>query len=121
MRGAGARRAVVTTTVLGALLIPLGGCGGPGPAHPGGFHTRAEGRSADKPAGRPTRIPDVGDRLQRRIPAASRQVVVVYGDGKDSPDATVVLYTRHGFRLGPGPRLARAQRQEGLDHRSPRG
>ncbi|WP_118082843.1 hypothetical protein [Streptomyces sp. CC0208] len=96
MRGAGARRAVVTTTVLGALLIPLGGCGGPGPAHPGGFHTRAEGRSADKPAGRPTRIPDVGDRLQRRIPAASRQVVAVYGDGKDSPDATVVLYTRHG-------------------------
>ncbi|WP_051138090.1 L,D-transpeptidase family protein [Streptomyces canus] len=96
MRGAGARRAVVTTTVLGALLIPLGGCGGPGPAHPGGLHTGAEGRSADKPADRPTRIPDVGDRLQRRIPAASRQVLAVYGDGKDSPDATVVLYTQHG-------------------------
>ncbi|MFF7070395.1 L,D-transpeptidase family protein [Streptomyces pseudovenezuelae] len=96
MRGTGARRAVVTTTVLGALLIPLGGCGGPGPAAPDGPRARAVDGSADKPADRPTRIPGVGDRLQRRIPAASRQVVAVYGDGKDSPDATVVLYTRRG-------------------------
>ncbi|MFI6437839.1 hypothetical protein [Streptomyces sp. NPDC050759] len=103
MRGGDARRAVVTTTLLGALLIPLGGCGGPGPAGTGNPQTKA----ADKPADEPTRIsgignrlqrriPGVGDRLQRRIPAASRQVVAVYGDGKDSADATVVLYTRHG-------------------------
>ncbi|MET7730236.1 L,D-transpeptidase family protein [Streptomyces sp. NPDC005402] len=100
MRDAGARRAVVTATVLGALLIPLGGCGGPGPAHTGDTRTRAAATPADdpayKPADRPTRIPDVGDRLQRRIPAASRQVVAVYGDDKDSPDATVVLYTKRG-------------------------
>lgn len=44
----------------------------------------------------PTRIPGVGDRWQRRIPAESRQVVAVYGDGKNSPDATVVLYTKRG-------------------------
>ncbi|WP_328975211.1 L,D-transpeptidase family protein [Streptomyces canus] len=92
MRGGGARHAVVTTTLLGALLISLGGCGGPGPAGTGNTHAK----SADKPGDEPTRIPGVGDRLQRRIPAASRQVVAVYGDGKDSADATVVLYTRHG-------------------------
>ncbi|NUT30840.1 MAG: L,D-transpeptidase family protein, partial [Streptomyces sp.] len=40
-------------------------------------------------------IPDVADRWQRRIPANSSQVVAVYGDGKDSADSTVVLYTRH--------------------------
>ncbi|MFF1303234.1 hypothetical protein [Streptomyces sp. NPDC058307] len=105
---------MVTTTLLGALLIPLGGCGGPGPAGTGDTHTEV----ADKPTDRPTRIPDVGDGLQRRIPdvgdrlqrripdvgdglqrripAASRQVVAVYGDGKDSPDATVVLHTKRG-------------------------
>lgn len=92
MRGGGARHAVVTTTLLGALLISLGGCGGPGPAGTGNTHAK----SADKAGDEPTRIPGVGDRLQRRIPAASRQVVAVYGDGKDSADATVVLYTRRG-------------------------
>lgn len=38
----------------------------------------------------------MGDGLQRRIPADSRQVVAVYGDGRDSPDATVVPYTKRG-------------------------
>ncbi|MFJ9154063.1 hypothetical protein ACIRP7_39840 [Streptomyces sp. NPDC102270] len=92
MRGAGARPAVVTTTLLGALLTPLGGCGGPGSAGTGNTHAKVAG----KPADRPTRIPGVGDRLQRRVPAASRQVVAVYGDGKDSPDATVELYAKRG-------------------------
>ncbi|MEU9166260.1 hypothetical protein AB0D34_00350 [Streptomyces sp. NPDC048420] len=95
MRGAGARHAVVTTTVLGALLIPLGGCGGPGPSDSGRTPTGAPVK-ADRREAENTRIPDVGDRLQRRIPAASRQVVAVYGDGKNSSDATVVLYTRRG-------------------------
>nr|WSZ19424.1 hypothetical protein OH837_42005 [Streptomyces canus] len=102
MRGGGTRCAAVTTTLLGALLISLGGCGGPGPAGTGDSHTE----SADKPADEPTGIPGVGDRLQRGIPAASRQVVVVYGDGKDSADATVVLYTKHGsawHRVGNWP------------------
>ncbi|MDH6520794.1 L,D-peptidoglycan transpeptidase YkuD (ErfK/YbiS/YcfS/YnhG family) [Streptomyces sp. SAI-135] len=98
MRGAGARRGVVTATaltatVLTALLVTLAGCGGPvpGPRH-GGGHTRA----ADAPEAAPTRVPGVGDRLQRRIPAASRQIVAVYGDGRDSADATVVLYVKRG-------------------------
>jgi L,D-peptidoglycan transpeptidase YkuD (ErfK/YbiS/YcfS/YnhG family) len=44
----------------------------------------------------PTRIPDVGDRLHREIPAGTRQVLAVYGDGKNSPHSTAVLFTRHG-------------------------
>jgi L,D-peptidoglycan transpeptidase YkuD (ErfK/YbiS/YcfS/YnhG family) len=42
------------------------------------------------------RIPDIGERLRSRIPAGSRQVLAVHGEGVDSADATVVLYTRHG-------------------------
>jgi L,D-peptidoglycan transpeptidase YkuD (ErfK/YbiS/YcfS/YnhG family) len=99
---------MVTATVLGVLLTPLGGCGGQGPASVGGgTRTGAADKAVDGPAGgaadRPSRppgvsdrIPDVGDRLQRRIPAGSRQVVAVYGDGRNSPNATLVLYTRRG-------------------------
>ncbi|MDX3118066.1 L,D-transpeptidase family protein [Streptomyces hayashii] len=43
-----------------------------------------------------TRVPGVGDRMQRRIPVASHQVVAVYGDGVDSAQATVVLYLKRG-------------------------
>ncbi|MGW0711947.1 hypothetical protein ACWD4G_39350 [Streptomyces sp. NPDC002643] len=57
----------------------------------GGGTERAEAQTVD-----PTRIPDVGDRLQKQIPAASRQVVAVYGEGKDDADSTIVLYTKSG-------------------------
>ncbi|MDH6448003.1 MULTISPECIES: hypothetical protein [unclassified Streptomyces] len=95
MRGAGARRMTVTATVLGALLIPLAGCGG-GPG-PDSAHTRdTRTGSADRPAARPTGVPDVGGRLQRRIPADSRQVLAVYGEGRDSAEAVAVLYVKRG-------------------------
>ncbi|MFE6176825.1 hypothetical protein [Streptomyces sp. NPDC056464] len=94
MRNGGAWRAMAVTAALGSLLTSLTACDG---ARGGA------GSDVGNPAPRrsvttvhPTRIPDVGDRWQRRIPADSRQVVAVYGDGKDSPDSTVVLYTRHG-------------------------
>jgi L,D-peptidoglycan transpeptidase YkuD (ErfK/YbiS/YcfS/YnhG family) len=38
----------------------------------------------------------VGERLQSRIPADSGQVVAAYGQGPDSADSTVVLYTKKG-------------------------
>ncbi|GAB2851745.1 lipoprotein [Streptomyces deserti] len=73
----------------------LTGCGGSEHGGP------KAGVGADAPPTRPsaadpTRIPGVGDRLQRRIPADSRQVVAVYGAGRNSADSTVVLYTKHG-------------------------
>ncbi|MFC7844392.1 hypothetical protein ACFY3O_22790 [Streptomyces sp. NPDC001046] len=94
MHSGGVRRAVTATAVAASFLTVLSACGG---AQGGG------GTDAARPATRthaatadPTRIPGVGDRLQRRIPSGSRQVVAVYGDGKDSADARVVLYTKHG-------------------------
>ncbi|MGC9536016.1 hypothetical protein [Streptomyces sp. UG1] len=98
MRNGGAWRALAVTAAVGSLLTTLSACGGAqrGAGDAGvGVGKPAPTRSAAAPVDR-TRIPDFGDRWQRRIPADSRQVVAVYGAGKDSPDSTVVLYTRHG-------------------------
>ncbi|WSQ13794.1 hypothetical protein OG604_41995 [Streptomyces sp. NBC_01231] len=129
MRSGDAWRAAVATAALGALLIALPGCGGPGPERRGGTETGAAGNPADSRRDTdPTRIPDVGDRLQRRISADTRQVVAVYGEGRDSAESTVVLYTRHGAtweRTGNWPahngkRGWTTNHHEG-DHRSPVG
>ncbi|GHB28328.1 lipoprotein [Streptomyces viridiviolaceus] len=98
MRSGGARRTAVALAALGSLLTALSACGGPSGAGADAGAGRPPGAAAGtSPAtADPTRIPGVGDRFQRRIPAESRQVVAVYGDGKDSADSTVVLYTRQG-------------------------
>ncbi|MDO0928934.1 L,D-transpeptidase family protein [Streptomyces sp. TG1A-8] len=89
---------------LGTLLSTLSGCGGP--AHPGSA-SGPRGRIAGSPsapavpAPEPTRVPGIGDRVHRRIPAGSSQVVAVYGEGRDSADSTVVLYTRRGAEWRP--------------------
>ncbi|MFE7117077.1 L,D-transpeptidase family protein [Streptomyces sp. NPDC057654] len=64
--------------------------------------------AAGPPAAKPTddgRIPGLGDAARKRIPAGSRQVLVVTGKGADSSDSTAVLYTRdEGSRIWrPGP------------------
>ncbi|MER7716125.1 hypothetical protein ABTX99_04105 [Streptomyces flaveolus] len=99
MRSGGARRTTVAMVALGSLLAALSACGGgpsghgaqDGAARPAGGAAGTSGA----PAGT-TRIPGVGDRLQQRIPAGSRQVVAVYGEGRDSAASTVVLYTKQG-------------------------
>ncbi|MFF7052838.1 hypothetical protein ACFY94_31265 [Streptomyces griseorubiginosus] len=100
MGDGGVRRIAVATTAVAALLLLLGACGGSGPARAGAGPTSAtpvpRTGAGDASVDRPTRIPGVGDRLQKRIPANSRQVVAVYGDGRNSADATVVLYARQG-------------------------
>ncbi|MFJ8109254.1 L,D-transpeptidase family protein [Streptomyces sp. NPDC096132] len=97
-----------SATVAGALLLAaLSACVGAGAGH-GGGRAGAEGGGGvaasgtpapDKAASSapaPTRIPDIGDRMHRRIPASSRQVVAVYGEGKDSAKAIAVLYVKRG-------------------------
>ncbi|MFJ6698906.1 L,D-transpeptidase family protein [Streptomyces sp. NPDC091272] len=92
-----ARRSLRIPAVAGATagLLLLTACG----AGDGGTQHRPAA-VASAPAASPTRdlkrIPDVGDRLQARIPADSRQVVAVYGESRNSPDATVVLYDKQG-------------------------
>ncbi|GAA2402921.1 lipoprotein [Streptomyces glaucosporus] len=93
--GQGVRCAVPAVCAAVAALALLTGCGG-------GDRTAAgEPRPAAPPEPSPSptefrRIPGVGDRLHREIPAATRQVVAVHGEDEDSAEAEVVLYTRHG-------------------------
>ncbi|GAB2730059.1 L,D-transpeptidase family protein [Streptomyces bullii] len=97
MNGA-ARRAVVAAATLASLLTALTAltaCEGAG--HGGaGAGTGADAAPTRPAAADPARIPGLGDRLQRRIPSDTRQVVAVYGEGRNSADSTVVLYTKHG-------------------------
>ncbi|WP_330350591.1 L,D-transpeptidase family protein [Streptomyces sp. NBC_00582] len=109
----GGVRSRATATVAGVLLLAaLSACVGPDAGRGGGSGAAgAEGSAVGSPtalsrapapgaaasrAAAPTRIPDIGDRLHRRIPATSRQVLAVYGDGADSAESTAVLYTRRG-------------------------
>ncbi|MES9523495.1 L,D-transpeptidase family protein [Streptomyces capoamus] len=119
------RRGRVAAAALGTFLATLSACGSPAPTHgPQGAH----GRSASTAAADPARIPGIGDRLYRRIPAGSRQVVAVYGERRDSAVSRVVLYTRQGAHwrtVGAWPahngrRGWTAHHHEG-DQRSPSG
>lgn len=115
-----------------ALALGLAGCGGGGGGKGG---AKGDGPSAspgkvDTAKADRTHIPDVRPGLQKKIPANTRQVVTVYGKGKNSAEATVRLYTRkaagnawrtqrswsaHNGRKGWTPR-----HREG-DKRSPEG
>jgi L,D-peptidoglycan transpeptidase YkuD (ErfK/YbiS/YcfS/YnhG family) len=98
--GPGARRAApaacAATVVLSLLIAGCGSGGGTGRADASSRPRQAASAPPSSPGTDSRRIPGVGDRLHSEIPAAARQVVAVYGEGEDSEDATVVLYTRHG-------------------------
>ncbi|MBQ0868553.1 L,D-transpeptidase family protein [Streptomyces sp. A73] len=100
-----ARAAVVAAAGGTVLALLLSGCGGDSGGGSGGGDqgsgsakkaTASELSPQAELAKHPTRIPRVGDRLQAKIPDNAEQVVAVEGKGKDSADATVRLYTRHG-------------------------
>ncbi|MGW1064110.1 L,D-transpeptidase family protein [Streptomyces aureus] len=100
MRTNGAVRTGLAAMVCGTVAVMLAACGGGeggggggGKGHPG---ARGGVARTSAPPADPTRIPDVGDRLQGRIPSDSRQVLAVYGQGKDSAESTAVLYTKSG-------------------------
>lgn len=89
------RRVTIAVAAFGTLLAALSACGAERRGHadpePGGQARQSSTGSRD-----PHRIPGLGAGLQRRIPADAKQVVAVYGDGKDSADSTVVLYAKRG-------------------------
>lgn len=93
MRIAGVVRVAAAAVVSSVFLTSCGGSGDDEDAGDGGGARKA-GRTDARAAENLKRIPDVGDRLQSRIPKNSRQVVAVYGEGRNSADATVVLYTK---------------------------
>ncbi|MGY5006802.1 L,D-transpeptidase family protein [Streptomyces sp. 900105755] len=108
------RTTVTAAAVIGAVLVTLSACeASPGGGAKNGLpgpHLRAprvppvpravaagpDWQQPDRsvPVGDPGRLPGVGGLLQAEIPADTRQVVAVYGEGADSADSTVVLYTR---------------------------
>lgn len=103
-------RAAAAALLLAATAATLTGCGGtPAKAtadsadNAGAKGEGASGESGKRTAARPgdrkpdpTRIPGVGDALQRRIPEEARQVVAVHGEHKDSAVSTLQLFTRQG-------------------------
>ena len=101
MRSAGVIRAGVAMAACGVLLATVTACGADGGGSgkksteganaSGGESQGSEARAVDL-----KRIPDVGERYQKQIPANSRQVVAVYGDGKDAAGSTIALYTKSG-------------------------
>ena len=107
----GVRRVTVVVAAFGTLLATLSACAGATAPRAHGAQGPADRatHTPSEPPARPvetTLIPGVGNRLYRRIPVDAAQVVAVYGEGRDSPDSTVVLYTRHGadwHRVGGWP------------------
>ncbi|WP_438484504.1 hypothetical protein [Streptomyces sp. S186] len=110
------RGAVRVAAVAAATAVLLAGCGAGGEDGTNGKDGRNGGQGQDdrgsggKGAGAPEGpggaaragsdtarrrdIPEVGPALRSRIPAATRQVVAVYGAGPDSPQSTVELYEK---------------------------
>ncbi|MET7476055.1 L,D-transpeptidase family protein [Streptomyces sp. NPDC005648] len=92
--------------LLAASLFVLTGCGGgavASPGHPSGGDAAGTTTSAAVPIPTPTSqvsssplLPGLGPKTLGRIPAGTRQAVVVTGRGKNSPLSTVVLYQRTG-------------------------
>ncbi|WP_251092360.1 L,D-transpeptidase family protein [Streptomyces sp. Caat 7-52] len=103
------RRTTVAAAACGALLLVLSACVTIAPGQARAAHGPRDARGQDAPTptepsaptADPARIPGVGDRLYRRVPAGSRQVVAVYGEGRDSAASRVVLYTRRDGRWHP--------------------
>ncbi|MFD8808751.1 L,D-transpeptidase family protein [Streptomyces sp. NPDC059597] len=94
MRNGGSVRVMAGATGVALLTVCLAACGGSGhPATPKGQGGKADAKPHSAPL---KRVPDVGDRLWKQVPRNSRQVVAVYGDGKDSADSTVALYEKTG-------------------------
>ncbi|MFK4145919.1 L,D-transpeptidase family protein [Streptomyces sp. NPDC004065] len=98
MRSGGSKRAMAAAAAC-FMATALAGCGSP--------RTQAHHGEVPRPGGpsgtarpsvpvAPPRVPGVGERLWRKVPAGTRQVVAVYGDREDSPDSTLVLYEKRG-------------------------
>nr|WP_241670838.1 hypothetical protein [Streptomyces lavendulae] len=97
-RPRGKRHVIPVALACGVLLAGTAGCAGDGGRrnHAGapGLSIPVASGSADPEA--VPRLPGIGRRMSQRVPADSRQAVVVYGDDHDSAESTVVLYERQG-------------------------
>ncbi|WP_435846954.1 L,D-transpeptidase family protein [Streptomyces eurythermus] len=93
MRQSGSTRAAVSAVCAAMAVMSLAGCGSSDHGKPPAHARTDDAQPRQAPL---KRIPGVGDRLWDRVPADSRQVVVVYGAGRNSPDSTIALFDKHG-------------------------
>ncbi|MBV1949579.1 L,D-transpeptidase family protein [Streptomyces sp. BV129] len=97
-RRGGARHAISAAAVCGVLLAVATSCGDTdGRARSGG--AAGNGNPAVSGSSSPatgTGVPGVGARMGEQIPSATRQLVVVYGDDRDSAEGLAVLYEKQG-------------------------
>ncbi|MHB9848141.1 L,D-transpeptidase family protein [Streptomyces krungchingensis] len=97
MRRGSARHAIASTAACGLLLTIATACGDTTAGRsPGGAPGTNGPASASPRSAKPDRVPGIGDRMWRQVPADTRQVVAVYGDDRDSPDGVVALYEKKG-------------------------
>ncbi|WP_020117938.1 L,D-transpeptidase family protein [Streptomyces canus] len=97
-----------THVALLAASLFLSGCGGGAVASTESAPTPSREPSRTPPSPEisvevaPQQIPGLGPRTWAKIPAGTRQAVVVTGRGRDSPVSTVMLYVRTaaGWRAG---------------------
>ncbi|MFJ9817494.1 L,D-transpeptidase family protein [Streptomyces sp. NPDC101151] len=94
MRRGGVRHAICAALACGVLLAGGTACDHTAERKVPGGAPGAASASPGEAVG--TRLPGVGDRMWRQVPASTRQVVVVYGDRGDSPDSLTVLYEKQG-------------------------
>ncbi|WP_307622519.1 L,D-transpeptidase family protein [Streptomyces sp. V3I7] len=93
MRCGGARHFVSVAVACGVLLATMTACGVTGVrTSPAG----APGTNNPASATQDAPLPGVGERMWQRVPSGTRQVVVVYGEGRNSADSLVALYEQHG-------------------------
>ncbi|MFF9363963.1 hypothetical protein [Streptomyces griseoluteus] len=99
-RHGGARHAISAAALCGVLLAVATACGEPG-TKPRSGGAAGNGNPAVSGSSRPATdgdVPGVGERMGRQIPDDTRQLVVVYGDDRDSAEGTAVLYEKQGVQ-----------------------
>lgn len=99
-RHGGARHAISAAALCGVLLAVATACGDPG-TKPRSGGAAGNGNPAVSGSPRPATasgVPGVGEWMGRQIPDDTRQLVVVYGDDRDSAEGTAVLYEKQGVQ-----------------------
>ncbi|MGW1133247.1 hypothetical protein [Streptomyces griseoluteus] len=103
----GTRHAISAAALCGVLLAVATACGDPG-TKPRSGGAAGNGNPAVSGSSRPptasgvpgvgytSGVPGVGERMGRQIPDDTRQLVVVYGDDRDSAEGMAVLYEKQG-------------------------
>ncbi|MFJ5518738.1 hypothetical protein ACIQB4_16910 [Streptomyces griseoluteus] len=103
----GARHAISAAALCGVLLAVATACGDPG-TKPRSGGAAGNGNPAVSGSSRPptasgvpgvgytSGVPGVGERMGRQIPDDTRQLVVVYGDDRNSAEGMAVLYEKQG-------------------------